>query len=1283
MARRHSRYHSGGRRRWAVFSLATLAVLAAAAWLAPRVLVLTGLRDRPLEAALAGIDGDVSSGSAAWHWLGGIEYRDILLRDRMGRAVVAVPRLVIDRGLLALALAPRDLGTVRLVGAEAVIDVRAGGSSLEDVIAPWLAGQDAAAGGPAFELELADATVEFRDVVRGEAWRLTDVSAVGAVRADEEPTSWTVAGRVRHVEQLTTAPPAGPSAAPAPPAADQRLDRTTVAAAAAAALARDGGFSLSCPVPEAETRTVTIAAHRLPLGVSAVLATRLGGGWVCDGLADVRLDATLAAATRRLVGTVAVEDLAVCRGDSLAEVLAIDRCAVPVDCELRDGRLVVRKLTVSSPMFRAEASGRIRLPTGGPWDWAEGLVDEDFAIAADIDLAAAARALPGGLTVRPDVRITDGRLDLAAAAHADGDDRVLEVRATSRDLAVSQGVAAAGGARPLRWTEPFTAFLKGRRRPGEGLRLEDGRISSSAVELAASGDARSVTLQWTADLGRFAAEAAEVFDMGGLSVAGDARGRVDVVRADPTGPGRLKVSASVSKLDCTVPGRPAWQDAEITLDGEATGRLADGAALVDEAHAVVAAAADRLEATLTGGAVVTFADGVRVRAAAGAEAIAADCSLAGDLGRWQPRLAAVWPAVAASGTWSGTLKSAAALAARGAAWQVTRAGAEIEKFAIRAADRRIDEPRVVATAAGTVHPETGRIDVSSGEILSTTLSVRTGGLSWLPAAGAGPPDLLDLWARLRGKAQWRAHAGRLEAWIVPAGTAADWPVGGELSGTLEVADTPAGANLLVEATGTQLAIAHAAASGRAGGPAQPVWGEPQARLVLEVTRPAGAAGAEAVRIDRLGLESSTVAVSARGSVQEWTGRRLVELEGTAAYDWAQVSRLLVPWTGGRLKVTGAGSRPFAFRGPLGRQAAITPPEVTRDTAPAVVSLPDDWLSAARGGDAGARAALVARPVKATPPTEPAFVALARGVAVDTSAAWMAAEIDGFALGAGEMPVRLFEGQLAFGPFDVAAAGGRLRGAPWVRLAAPAELIVPQGRLVDRVALAGPLCDRWVGWLSPLLGHATHTRGVVTIDVAGGRLPLANPFAGELAGQVVFDEFEVTPAGAMQPLVNLLAKLQAVVDPRFAFGDKVVLLRVRPDPITVRLAEGRLWHEGLVMDSGPLVVRSRGSVAADGTLAMLVEVALRGDIVGQAPVVAQLVRTPLAIPLKGTVHRPQFDAQAIDVLLGRIVENTAQAVIQDGVVRGLESLETLFGNPPPAPPQQPAPAPPPLTFPGGR
>jgi hypothetical protein len=221
-----------------------------------------------------------------------------------------------------------------------------------------------------------------------------------------------------------------------------------------------------------------------------------------------------------------------------------------------------------------------------------------------------------------------------------------------------------------------------------------------------------------------------------------------------------------------------------------------------------------------------------------------------------------------------------------------------------------------------------------------------------------------------------------------------------------------------------------------------------------------------------------------------------------------------------------------------------------------------------------------------------------------------------------------------------------------------------------------MCDRWVNWLVPLIGKSTHTEGLISVDLAGARVPLADPFGGEASGQVIFERLESSPGEHVRPLMNLLVKLQSAIDPRFAFGDKTVLLRVRPEPVSFRLAERRLWHEGLVMDAGQLVVRSAGSVGADGTLAMLVEVAFRGDIAGATPVVGQLLRTPLVIPLKGTVHRPQFDARSIDTILGRIVENTAEAVIGPGLARG---LETLFGNP--QPPEGTAPASPaPLEFP---
>jgi translocation and assembly module TamB len=206
-----------------------------------------------------------------------------------------------------------------------------------------------------------------------------------------------------------------------------------------------------------------------------------------------------------------------------------------------------------------------------------------------------------------------------------------------------------------------------------------------------------------------------------------------------------------------------------------------------------------------------------------------------------------------------------------------------------------------------------------------------------------------------------------------------------------------------------------------------------------------------------------------------------------------------------------------------------------------------------------------------------------------------------------------------------------------------------------VMLTPEVCDRWVRWVVPLVGKSTSTAGFVGVDTAGGRIPLGDPFGGEMSGQILFEQLEMTPSGAMQPLVNLIVKLQSVIDPRFAFGDKAVLLRVRPEPVQVRLAQRRLWHEGLVMDSGQLSIRTKGSVGGDGSLDMLVELAFRGDLAGQTPVITKLLQTPLVIPLRGTVSRPQFDAGQIDSILGRVVENTAEAVISDGLSRGLEAL----------------------------
>lgn len=1265
---------------------------AAAVWFLPAAAVLTPLRDLPLEQVFAGIDGRVSSGGATWSWLGTIEYRDVVLADRTGRPLVVVPRAVLERGLVSLAaawLTPDTvrLGTLTLIGGEALVETRRGGSVLEDILAPWLAAPAGAGPAVTVDLEIVDGAVELVDLDHADSWRVAEVLAAGTIvsgsaGADAALAGWTAAGRVRHGGRPSAAVtvPAARTAATDP----RRLDRTTITAGATAALARDGGWSVSSPARRGfdEPRTLAIAANRLPLGVSRVWATRFAGTNVCDGLADIRLDITLPldSAATRVVGSVAGSSLALRDADTLATLASMDRCEVPLDLLLSGDVVTVRDLKAISPLFKAEASGRLRIPRGGSWEWAEALVSDDFAIAADVDLAAVAKAVPGGIAVRPDVRVTAGEVQLAAAAHPDGKDRLLEVRLTSRDLAAVQYTA--DSERPLRWNEPFTAWLRGRRGPARGdrLQIEEARIASPAVEVSAAGSAEAATVQWTIDLDALVEEAAEVLDLGSLQLAGTARGTLELARVEATGASQAKMSTSLSEFLVSLPGRRVWSDKELTLTAEGEGGTAGGAWLVDRATVKVAAADDILECTLTGGAIVDpqplfellggsgdAAGRSVLRAAPQAEAVAAECTLTGDLGRWQARLEGLAGVTMAAAV-EGKVQASAAVTAGGNAWQITRATAEIEKLAVRPAEGgwQIDEPRLVASAAGVVDPLAGQMQVSSAEVLTATLSVRTGGVIVATAAAPAASHVLD---RVRGKVQWQADVGRLEKWLLPPLAAARWPASGRMWGTAEVLDTAEGVNLLVEATGSQLGLAAvppAAALGVAPAAPQTLWMEPQASLVVEVTRPRGAEAAQrdAVKINRLNLDSSTLAIAAAGTVSELSSRRMAEIAGTISYDWSQVTRLLTPWTGGRVRLAGGGARPFAVRGPLGTAAhlagaaAAARVGLPAGNEPGVVPLPEAWLTAGGAADAAAR---TARAVPVTAPPRPVTVGdRLRSVAIDTSTTWTAADVDGFRIEPGEMTVRLFEGQLALGPFDIGAAGGRVRGAPWIKLLPlPGELVVPPGRIVDRVALSGGVCDRWVAWLVPILGRSTHTEGLVSVDLAGARVPLADPFGGEMDGQVLFERLEVTPGPHTQPLVNLIVRLQSVIDPRFAFGDKTVLMSVRPEPVRVRLAERRLWHEGLVMDTGQLTVKTGGSVGGDGSLAMAVEVAFRGDIAGQTPVIAQLLRTPLVIPLRGTVNNPQFDAAQIDTILGRIVENTAEAVINDGLSRGLEAL---FGKP---------------------
>jgi hypothetical protein len=44
----------------------------------------------------------------------------------------------------------------------------------------------------------------------------------------------------------------------------------------------------------------------------------------------------------------------------------------------------------------------------------------------------------------------------------------------------------------------------------------------------------------------------------------------------------------------------------------------------------------------------------------------------------------------------------------------------------------------------------------------------------------------------------------------------------------------------------------------------------------------------------------------------------------------------------------------------------------------------------------------------------------------------------------------------------------------------------------------------MNWMFPIVGRSMRTQGVVSVDVAGARLPLSDPWGGDAAGEMVFE-----------------------------------------------------------------------------------------------------------------------------------------------------------------------------------
>ncbi|MBT6918897.1 MAG: hypothetical protein HN985_04165 [Planctomycetaceae bacterium] len=1315
-------------RRWRWFSrFLKVLFVGFVIYQAPRLTVFRVVRDWPLQRVFEGLAGQISSSSAEWDWFGPIIYRDFLIRTSDGVPLLAVDRVEINRSPLALAFKPNDVGRILIEGGRLSTAVWNGGSTIETVLEPWIAkihqrnlgahlqdlvdegNQENAAKDTQSRItgtiELVNSTIELTDLRQGDAWLLSELSAVmpfpvlteGGVFSFQS-SDVICSGSVQYAEepQLNVMQSSSQS--------ENSFPTKSIMSRANSMLARPGGWSVTVSEQEPDhgKYALVIGATRCPAGISRMASNRFGWSHVLQGVVDIRADLLLSksfqierltrsrgeTAQYTIKGNVVGRDLSVVDTVTEEKQFLIEKIDVPFEADIFQEKYVIQKFQAETNLGYLEATGTIRAPSirsfGSNialpgWHFLEAVQADNFEAQASLDIPSVLNAFPGIHLLRPDVQLTEGKVDIVIKSQEKESSRQVYFKSEL------DHVSAMRGEEKVEWNTPWSAWVYARQPFGGELRLEEAGLSSAFADISMNGLADTIETTWRIDLGRIFQKVNTLVDFQSdgeeQSLEGISRGQCRVDKFPERGSTKVTTSLSVENLCWTIGNRVIWKDHLVAADFDTSWVETPAAISLETAGLKVESGSDSL--------VVALANECRIardwkkalwlnRPTPGEDEHASfDCHMSGNLVTWQQRILGLGTAVGFQPRWSklpvaGNFESSWTLGCVGQQFQITKATGHIEQFSLHSGKHHIEEPRVVIAAVGSINPTRGIIKLSSAEVLSSTVSLRTNGLQLSSKSSTTQPLIDSIFDSVQGQLQWQVDLTRLDKWLAEGMTS---EAAGRLWGTVDLLETPSGINLLMTTTGSQLALSPASTktSATANATSSPVWIEPQVNGLLDVTRPVvNQVGLDQLKINRLKIESSTMSVVATGSMRDLSGQREVELGGTILTNWQQLVRLLSPSSGTMLKLTGGGPQPFTVRGSFG---PVQGKSAAGDSV--TLPLPDQWRSPTQESNLP-RQQYIALPLQQQ--QQGIHEGLAKWlpqIRAETTLSWQSGQIADFPLGPGTLPIQLVEGQLAFGPFAIPVSGGTVRGSPWIQLfPPPGEVVLPPGRLVERVALTPPLCDQWLSWLSPIMRSSTEAQGFLTVDTSGGQLPLGSPLNGRFDGQLWLEQFSVTPGDMAGPLIKLLAKLQSVVDPRFAFGDQVVFLRARPDPVHIWISEGRVHHDNLILDMGQLSVQSKGSMGQDGSLSMQIEVAFRGDVAGATPVVAQLLRTPFVIPLRGTVQRPQFDATALDTILTRIMQNTADAVLRDGIGRGLEAL---FGNP--QPPKNPPPqSMQPLTFP---
>ena len=1143
--------------------LLLLVVLGVGLFFAPTIVANTSLRNKIVPIALSGLEGQVAVDSVSLGWFSKVELSGVRATGNDGEPLFEIKKVASDKTLWDLIWNQSQLGKFTIEQPHIHVQLSGDSSNLEDAISGLLTSSNAAM--PQFEVVVSDGVIDLQDMISGDRWSMEQVAV--DVSASGKGSELTVQAAMN----------VGSDKSSGKLEANVRMESSDADATTPNLIAiKSEALDMSVFQPIAR-RFVGAAATQ------GTLACNCTYGWDDQGTHSIHID-DLRASQLSL---------------GAADWLGSDRLNLPFvlakgDLSTDGEHLSADQLTLTSDLAKVEANGSFRLSELSPDIFTMLLQNQDFRVTGEVDLTQLAAAFPQTLRIREGTRVTSGKISATLYSRVENEQRrwaaVLE----------SANVTATNGGRTIRWDQPVHVAMFANR-TANGPVIENISCKSSFLQLQGQGSLAQGQVTASGDLDQLAMELSKFVSLDGIQLAGQLSSKINWSPGTTGSQLKMDAGATVQNFALVVPGALPWREQQLTMSLSAIGRIDEQQIKSIETGSFrVESSGDVLDVNLTDA----------VARVDGSASLPVRCELRGQLATWLPRVQTWVPL----GDWTlaGNVDFQASGTASSQAFDFSSSKLTVRQFRAQGRGLRIVEPEVRADVALAGDLTTGAMTSKQATLVSSTISLRTGNVKVEPRAGG---------VALSGQVAFRGDLDRLMSWTHDGSSQPQTHLFGQATGQaslmyqegVTLAEWSADIENFVYAQRQDAPATNVVATANAS-PWKAVWQEKRLSFKGKGDLAHVSGGLNAEYVD---VVSSALRLSAKGKVNDWTKRCVVDASGELTYDLKTVAPLLRPYLGQGFAATGSEIRKFTIRGPLFHA------DTSSANANKTKWLPDQLVA-------------------------------------ESSLGWSTAHLQGFDFGKGDLQAKLSEGVVRVEPIDLPVNQGRIKLAPQVLLNSdPAVLVAERGRVIDRVQISPEMCHAWLKYVAPLLADATVAKGEFSMDLESAKIPLMSPTTGSVRGTLDVHGAQVGPGPLGQQIEAIARQVISLTKGRgfdpSQLGSSREWLTLPEQKIKYQLSDGRVYHDGLQIISREVTIVTKGYVGLDQSLSLTAQIPIRDEWVAGNKLLASLKGQTLEIPIRGTLSRPSVDNQIFTNLGKSMLGGSVENLIEDQLKKGLQGL----------------------------